>query len=425
MENKQNRLFTEINIKSKNIYFNNLLNNKRLPIINYEKERKSSYKSFETLINKKKDKSLMNFYKTIHSNNKPLDIFPKNSKNNRFIILNLEINSFSENDFTNLDKNVNIISINAMEMINMELTGIQFHAYFNKEKDNDKNENQLNNKEDKIFLSYLSDYFAEREDNNKKLLEQLLNFIGKSFVICHNALNVIKFINRELKKYNLPEIKINKSICTLRMMRLKSFKNPEFKFNGLKINDLCKDYSINIEEKYMDNGLIKALALSLCIIKMIQEEINHESISEYNNKNSRNDNYSTYEQKKYETEQNNDHLDMNYFEVMTESNKDIEKLNINTVKKINNIKSPQIDNKIYSTLKKNYKEFNEKYKIAKSFNKYKYFYEMSDNSKIYKTLKDNNRLLFNNFTNKNILIKKNMFSDNYIFKNNLEIDSTN
>ena len=164
----QNELKTEGNLKLKNIHLNNLLRNeKELPLINQE----NIQKFMNTLSPRNNDKNLLNFYKIIHSNNKPLDNFPINCEKKRFIILNLETNLNEKNNEENL------LSINAIEMVNAELTGIQFHAYFNNE--NNKYDVNIRNNNNNLFSYFLSNYFLEREDNNKKLFQQLLVFIGK------------------------------------------------------------------------------------------------------------------------------------------------------------------------------------------------------------------------------------------------------
>ena len=165
-------LFEEGTIKLKNIKFNYLLNNqKELPLINNNKEITIA-QNLNILESSTKDQKFINFYKLIHSKNKSLDNFPINSYNKRFIVLNIETNSIP--DYANNDKKEKLISINAIEIINMELTGIQFHGYFNDEKDNQNHNNQKdiiikNIYDNYCFYYYLSNYFKERKDNNKKI----------------------------------------------------------------------------------------------------------------------------------------------------------------------------------------------------------------------------------------------------------------
>jgi DNA polymerase III epsilon subunit-like protein len=403
-------------IKFNNINLNNLMfNNKRtLPLIKQEQQKLNSNKYLNFIDSSNTEKTPANFYKTIDPHNRPLDAFPQNSQNKRFIILNIETCIKSTKDLLNDDANQRIISVNAIEMINMELTGIQFHAYFNddiKEANKDENENYMNMIDKNDYLFYLSNYFMERKDNNKKLLKQLLNFIGESMVICHNVLFIMKFINKELKRYNLPEIPNNKCICTLRMMRLKNFKNAKEKMKGFQISDLCKEYNIIIDEKLIHNLEINTLALSISINKMLLQEFNEskneskKTDNDQNIKNIDNENNNISERK-------NDFLISDFCETanQTESNtyKRNAKLKYN---KINSLRSLHDNN--FTITQNNIKEFNRKIKITKSLNKYKYYYDSIEKDNI-KELNDNdnnkNNFLFNNFT-KTVGFNKIIFKD--------------
>ena len=122
----------------------------------------------------------------LNNNNKLLEKFPENYKNCRFILLDTETTGLD----ISRDK---LISINAVEMINSELTGIQFNAYLHKRF----------NKSTKPLMYYLSEYNYSREDNIKKSLETFLSFVSDSIIITHNALFDMKFINEELKRCSL------------------------------------------------------------------------------------------------------------------------------------------------------------------------------------------------------------------------------
>ena len=398
------------NINLKNLMFNNL---KVLPLINQEQQKLNSNKYLNFIDSPNTEKTPANFYKTIDPHNRPLDTFPQNSQNKRFIILNIETSIKSTKDLLNDDANQRIISVNAIEMINMELTGIQFHAYFNddiKEANKDENENYMNMTDKNDYLFYLSNYFMERKDNNKKLLKHLLNFIGESMVICHNVLFIMKFINKELKRYNLPEIPNNKCICTLRMMRLKNFKNSKEKMKGFQISDLCREYNINIDDKLIHNLEINTLALSIAINKMLLQEFN-ESKNESKKTDNEHNIINIDNESNDNSERKTEFLISDFCEManQTESNtnKKIPKLKYN---KINSLRT--FNENIFTVTQNSIKECNRKIKITKSLNKYKYNYDEIENN--IKELNDNdnnkNNFLFNNFT-KTIGFNKKIMKD--------------
>lgn len=405
LENKNN-LIKLNNINLNNLMFNNL---RSFPLIKPEQQNLNSVKYLNFIDTFNNEKTPANFSKSIDPHNRPLDAFPQNSQNKRFIILNIE----TTKDLLNEESNQRIFSVNAIEMINMELTGIQFHAYFNddiKETNQNENENYINITEKNDFLFYLSNYFMERKDNNKKLLKQLLNFIGESMIICHNVLFVMKFINKELKRYNLPEIPINKCICTLRMMRLKNFKNSKAKMKGFQISDLCKEYNINIDEKLIHNLAINTLALSICINKMLLQEFDksqnesNKTDNDHNTTNIDSENNDTNERK-------NDFLFSNFFEMAnkTESNTNKRMLKVKP-NKINSFRT--LNDNIFTITQNNIKECNRKIKITKSLNKYKYNYDSIENTlkELNDTDNNKNNFLYNNFT-KTICFNKKIMKD--------------
>jgi len=434
----KNELFTEGNIKLRNTRFDSLFDNqKKLPLIFLDKEKKYSLQNLNTLSPTSKDVHLINFYKSIHCNNRPLDFFPNNFEKKRFIILNIETKLNTISEFLNNDKKDKLISISAMEMVNMELTGIQFHAFFNDEDGDNIKKNKSYDNDTNNFYDYLSKYYRGRKDNDKKILEQLLFFIGKSMIICHNALYVIRFINRELKQNDLSEIPFNKCICTLRMARYKNYINEKEQLTGFKIYDLCKNYNINIDKNIFKSCIMKTLALSFCVIKIIQEEINtKQNENEKINKNIGNNQINKINEKYYETEQKENYEKLEDNEDQSDSepiliDKKIIKLRNSNINKNTLINSPTNNNTIYNIIQNDNKEFNKKYKIAKSFNKYRFIYDKSNNRNNIFTMINNHKnkkdtFLMNNFTHKNSLIKKNIFSEMFLFDNNkIKIDDTN
>ena len=94
-------------------------------------------------------------------------------------------------------------------MINCELTRIQFNAFLDKK--------FIYNS--RPFMHYLSDYNYSIKDNIKKSLKSFLDFIWDDMMITRNANFDMKFINRELTKYVLDEIPLNRYICTLKYFR--------------------------------------------------------------------------------------------------------------------------------------------------------------------------------------------------------------
>ena len=196
------------------------------------------------------------FKSQIFSITKINDTFPQDYKTRRFILLDTETTGLEiESD--------RLIAINAVEMINCELTGIQFNAYLDKR--------FIYNS--KPLMYYLSDYNYSRKDNIKKSLKTFLDFVGDDMIITHNANFDMKFINRELNKYGLDEIPLNRCICTLKYFRsLKKFGMLDKNF-GLKLCDLCSYYDIYVDQKDLHQGIVDTIVFGRVVAKMFEDGV--------------------------------------------------------------------------------------------------------------------------------------------------------
>ena len=188
------------------------------------------------------------------------DNFPDDYKTRRFILLDTETTGLE------IDSD-RLIAINAVEMIKGELTGIQFNAYLNKRFYNSQ-----------PLMYYLSDYNYSRKDNIKKSLKTFLDFVRDDMIITHNAGFDMKFINRELSKYGLEEIPLNRCICTLKYLRnLKKIGIFDKNF-GLKLSDLCHYYDIYVNPKDLHQGIVDTIVFGRVVAKMFEDglcNINH------------------------------------------------------------------------------------------------------------------------------------------------------
>ena len=189
--------------------------------------------------------------------------FPENSLENcRLIVLDTETTGLN----TNRNK---LISIDAVEIVNGEMTGVQFHAFIHKR-----------NYECSPLLYYLSDYnYKELEDNERKMMQNFLRFVGDSLIVTHNVEFDLRFINYELRRLSLPEISLNKCICTLRMAKYKKFCGLYQDLNQLRVCDLCRKYGVFVEKTDLHQGIVDAIVLARCVCKMIKEDLQKTSES--------------------------------------------------------------------------------------------------------------------------------------------------
>ena len=320
----------------------------------------------------------------ILNSNKLLEKFPENYKNCRFILLDTETTGLN----LSIDR---LISINAVEMINCELTGIQFNAYLNK-RFTDNNQ---------PIMYYLSEYNYSRNNNIKKSLETFLDFVSDSIVITHNASFDMKFINFELKKWGLREIPLNQCICTLKILRnLKKIGRLDKNFK-LRLEDLCGYYDININPKDLHQGIIDVIVYGRVVAKMLEDGIYNE--------------YDNYDFEEGNSIINCTHVDINYninssedeYEYSGELNEEEVDTDNEDIKKS---KSEEIKNKVDANINNSFDK-----NLKNNINEFKYIeinclrnYKNNDKGKYY----DENYI--NNKKTKN---KKKLFNSCIGYKN--------
>lgn len=187
---------------------------------------------------------------------KPMNVFPP--KNKRYIVLDTET--------TGLDVNANhLVSINAVEVINCQLTGIQYHAYIQPR--NKPNQASKYN----LYLYYLEDYANERYDNAKASLKDFLRFVGNDTIITHNARFDIKFINKALKECDLPLIDLSKCVCSLQIARKRRQQGYFQECADLTVKSLCMLYNVQVKECDYHHGIVDAVALARIVCKMWED----------------------------------------------------------------------------------------------------------------------------------------------------------
>ena len=103
-----------------------------------------------------------------------------------------------------------MVEIGCVEMVNRIPTGAIFHAYFNPDRDMPMEAERIHG----LSAAFLSDKprFAERA-------AELLEFIGPSPLVAHNAQFDFGFLNNELRGCEQPEVGLDRMIDTLAIAR--------------------------------------------------------------------------------------------------------------------------------------------------------------------------------------------------------------
>lgn len=146
-----------------------------------------------------------------------------------------------------------LVEIGCVEMVNRVTTGQTFHAYFNPERDMPSAAEAVHG----LSIGFLSDKpkFAERAGD-------LLEFIGTSPLVAHNAGFDMGFLNAELAICGRERIPADRAIDTVAMARV---RHPGAK-NSL--DALCTRYGIDRSHRTKHGALLDAELLAQVYVEL-------------------------------------------------------------------------------------------------------------------------------------------------------------
>ena len=145
-------------------------------------------------------------------------------------------------EFTGLDeKEDQLLELAACEIFNDSFTGKKFHAYI-------KPRGEIKGAE---FHGITEETYKNLPEglilDDKKNLEDFLNFVGDSLLFSHNPLKDIVFINKELSLNGLKQLDQKQFRCTMRMY-YKRFANTYIK--KINLESCCKTFNIKCTDKH-------------------------------------------------------------------------------------------------------------------------------------------------------------------------------
>lgn len=146
-----------------------------------------------------------------------------------------------------------LVEIGCIEMVNRVLTGETFHCYFNPDRDMPAQAEAVHG----LSISFLSDKprFHEKAD-------ELLEFLGDSMLVAHNAGFDFGFVNNELEMCGLEPLGRERMIDTVAMARI---RHPGAK-NSL--DALCTRYGIDRSHRTFHGALLDAELLAQVYVEL-------------------------------------------------------------------------------------------------------------------------------------------------------------
>ncbi|MFC0589821.1 DNA polymerase III subunit epsilon [Novosphingobium aquiterrae] len=146
-----------------------------------------------------------------------------------------------------------LVEIGCIEMVNRVTTGATFHAYFNPDRDMPAAAEAVHG----LSITFLSDKprFHERAAD-------LLEFIGDSPLVAHNAGFDFGFLNTELEMCGLDAVCRSRMIDTVALARV---RHPGAK---LSLDALCTRYGIDRSHRTLHGALLDAELLAQVYVEL-------------------------------------------------------------------------------------------------------------------------------------------------------------
>lgn len=146
-----------------------------------------------------------------------------------------------------------MVEIGCIEMMGRVMTGRTFHAYFNPERDMPIAAEQVHG----LSAKFLSDkpFFSHKA-------AELLEFIGDSPLVAHNASFDFGFLNAELQRCGHPIVSMERMVDTIALARV---RHPGAK---LSLDALCARYGIDRSHRVKHGALLDAELLAHLYIEL-------------------------------------------------------------------------------------------------------------------------------------------------------------
>ncbi|WP_298199513.1 DNA polymerase III subunit epsilon [Novosphingobium sp.] len=160
-----------------------------------------------------------------------------------------------DTETTGLDprKGDRLVEIGCIEMVNRVPTGAVFHAYFNPDRDMPAEAEAVHG----LSAAFLADKprFAEK-------CGELLDFLGDSPLVAHNAGFDFGFLNAELELCGLAPVCLTRMIDTVKLARV---RHPGAK---LSLDALCTRYGIDRSHRTRHGALLDAELLAQVYVEL-------------------------------------------------------------------------------------------------------------------------------------------------------------
>jgi len=146
-----------------------------------------------------------------------------------------------------------LVEIGCVELVNRVTTGNHFHAYINP---------QRAMPVEAFNVHGLSERFLSDKPLFHDVVEDLLEFIGESPMVAHNAGFDFGFLNGELGRCGRPQVDLGRMVDTLGLARV---RHPGAKHT---LDALCSRYGIDLSQRTLHGALLDAQLLAQVYVEL-------------------------------------------------------------------------------------------------------------------------------------------------------------
>ncbi|MBA2935486.1 DNA polymerase III subunit epsilon [Sphingomonas sp. CGMCC 1.13654] len=146
-----------------------------------------------------------------------------------------------------------LVEIGCVEIVNRVETGRTYHAYFHPDRDMPMEAERVHG----LSITFLSDKPRFHES-----VQDLLEFIGDSPLVAHNAAFDFGFLNAELERCGRPIVAMQRMVDTLAIARI---RHPGAKHS---LDALCTRYGIDRSHRIKHGALLDAQLLAQLYVEL-------------------------------------------------------------------------------------------------------------------------------------------------------------
>lgn len=146
-----------------------------------------------------------------------------------------------------------MVEFAGIELVDRIPTGRHWHGYFNPHRDMPIEAERVHG---------LTSAFLQEMPPLSQVVDELLDFLGDSMLVAHNAMFDWRFLNFELKLCGLPPLPHERMVDTLELSRKR--------FPGAKhsLDALCQRLGIDLSRRVKHGALIDAELLAHCYVEL-------------------------------------------------------------------------------------------------------------------------------------------------------------